>query len=147
MKMTRKDWIGIKYFSFHEKWGDPLLMDKETVLLLDTLRGLFKYPFAIHCGYEQSGHTPYSQHYTGKAADFHIVELPFRDAVDLMVDFIGSPPCGIGVHGKIGLGIYPHWATPGFHVDTRGAFARWGAVVRKGRQVYVSWDDAYEAIR
>ncbi len=147
MKMTRQDWLRIKNFSAHEKWGDPLLMDRETVLLLDALRERFKIPFVIHCGYEQSGHTPSSQHYVGKAADFHVAELPFRDAVDLMVDFIGSPPRGIGVHGRIGLGIYPHWATPGFHVDTRGTFARWGAIVRQGRQVYVSWDDAYEAIR
>jgi hypothetical protein len=147
MKMTQQDWFGIKYFSSHEKWGNPLLMDKETVLLLDTLRGLFGFPFAIHCGYEQSGHMANSRHYTGKAVDFHIIELPFRDAVDLMLDFIGSPPRGIGVHRKIGLGIYPHWASPGFHLDTRGMFARWGAIVRRGRQVYVSWDDAYEAIR
>jgi hypothetical protein len=147
MKMTQQDWLEIEYFSSHEKWGDPLLMDRETVFLLDRLRGIFKFPFFINCGYERSGHTPNSQHYTGKAADFHVVGLPFRSAVDLMVDFVGSPPRGIGVCGKIGLGIYPHWTTPGFHIDTREAFARWGAIIQKGRQVYVSWDDAYEAIR
>jgi uncharacterized protein YcbK (DUF882 family) len=146
MKMREKDWSEIRYFSPHEKWGEPLLMDRETVFLLDILRGLFKSPFVIHCGYERSGHMPDSQHYTGKAADFHVVGLPFRNAVDLMVDLVGSPPRGTGVCGKIGLGIYPHWTSPGFHLDTRGAFARWGAIICKGRQVYVSWDEAYEAI-
>jgi uncharacterized protein YcbK (DUF882 family) len=146
MKMTRQDWLKIRYFSAQEKWGDPLLMDRETIFLLDTLRGLFSSPFVIHCGYERSGHMPNSQHYAGKAVDFHVLGIPFRDAVDLMIDSIASPPRGIGVYGRIGLGIYPHWTTPGFHLDTRGMYARWGAVTQDGRQVYISWDDAYKAI-
>jgi uncharacterized protein YcbK (DUF882 family) len=147
MKMKQQDWLRLCYFSPRERWGDPLMMDRETVLLLDTLRGLSGFPFVIHCGYDRSGHTQHSQHYIGKAVDFHIEGLPFKDAVDLIIELTGPPPTGIGVHETLGLGIYPHWTTPGFHLDTRGTFARWGAVTQQGRQVYVSWDKAYEAIK
>jgi uncharacterized protein YcbK (DUF882 family) len=147
MKMTEHDWSEVRHFSTKEAWGDPYRMDRELIFLLDRLRDIFRVPFVIHCGYEAGGHTENSQHYVGKAADFHIEELPFRDAVDLMVGFVGPRPGGIGVWHTIGLGIYPHWATPGFHLDTRGAYARWGAVMRGGRQVYVSWDEAYRRIR
>ena len=147
MKMSEHDWSGVKHFSPNERWGDHRQMDRELILFLDLLRGLFQVPFIIHCGYETRGHTEKSQHYVGKAADFHVEGIHFRDAVDLMVGFIGPPPRGLGVAQRIGLGIYPHWANPGFHLDMRGVSARWGTITQMGRQIYVSWDEAYRAIR
>jgi uncharacterized protein YcbK (DUF882 family) len=146
MKMTERDWQRVRHFSSNEKWGDPLEMDRELIFLLDALRDLCHSRFIIHCGYERAGHTEKSQHYLGRAVDFHIEQTSFRDAVDLIVELVGPPPRGLGVGNRIGLGIYPHWANPGFHLDTRGTFARWGAVTRGGSQVYVSWNEAIEVI-
>jgi hypothetical protein len=37
-----------------------------------------------------------------------------------------------------GLGIYPDWAHPGFHLDLRGYKARWGRVEGS----YVAYEEA-----
>ena len=145
--MTKEDWENVKHFSPAENWGDPYRIEKDLVFLLDNLRDIFDHPFVIHCGFDTSGHSANSQHYVGRAVDFHIEEIDFKDAVGLMNAFIGPPPGGLGVAGKIGLGIYPHWNNPGFHLDTRGERARWGAVSRNGKQVYVSFKEAYGAIK
>ena len=29
---------------------------------------------------------------------------------------------------KVGFGIYPDWNSPGFHLDARGEWARWGYI-------------------
>ncbi|MBN1572800.1 MAG: hypothetical protein JW984_06340 [Deltaproteobacteria bacterium] len=144
--MTEDDWKRVKYFTSNEGWGDPFRMDRELIFLMDTLRGLFHHPFVIHCGYQRRPEKPKSQHNFGRAADFHIEGISFRDAVDLMLAFIGPPPRGLGAADNIGLGIYPHWNNPGFHLDTRGERARWGAVNENGRQIYVSFAAAYDKI-
>lgn len=48
--------------------------------------------------------------------------------------------------GFRGVGFYPHWKPmPGFHFDCRpGRIARWGAVKKNGKQVYVSLSKAFE---
>ena len=145
-KMTSSDWRLIRNFSLSENWGDPYQMDRDLIYLLEVLRGLFRFPFSIHCGYQKRPEKPTSQHNFGKACDFHIDGMTFIDAVDLMLIFIGPKPSGIGVSEIIGLGIYPHWKNPGFHIDTRGERARWGAVMDGGRQVYVSFSEAYRRI-
>lgn len=147
MKMKSQDWDRIRYFSASEFRPDPDKMDQSIVLLMDTIRDLFGSPIYITSAWSPgTGHSALSQHYVGKAVDFWIEDISFKKAVDLMQEFISYPPDGIGVAEKVGLGIYPHWSDPGFHLDTRGTKARWGAVTRAGRQVYVSWDYAYEAI-
>jgi len=145
--MRPEDWDVVKYFRPLEFPPRPDQMDRSVVFLVDTLRGLFNYPIHVTSAWSPGiGHSKNSQHYAGKAVDFWVEGIRFVDAVNLMESFIASPPQGIGVRGKIGLGIYPHWVHPGFHLDTRGMFARWGAVTRQGRQTYVSWNKAYEEI-
>ncbi len=147
MKMRDQDWQRVKYFKAQEFSPNPSMMEQSIVFLIDTIRDLFCSPIHITSAWSPgTGHSATSQHYVGKAVDFWIEDIPFKDAVGLMEGFISAPPRGIGVAGNIGLGIYPHWAQSGFHLDTRGTFARWGAVARKGKQVYVSWDNAYEAV-
>ena len=147
MKMRDEDWQLVKHFKAHEFSPNPYMMEQTIVFLIDTIRDLFNSPIHITSAWSPgTGHSATSQHYVGKAVDFWIKDIPFRDAVDLMEGFIASPPRGIGVAGRIGLGIYPHWVQPGFHLDSRGTFARWGVVKRKGKQIYVSWDYAYEAV-
>jgi hypothetical protein len=150
MTMTETDWTRVKFFSPDEKWGDSGRMDEELIFILDRIRGLFMLPIVIHEGWAPrgtGGHVPGSYHYIGKAADFHIEGIRFRDAIDLMLHYVGPMPGGLGVSRQIGLGIYPHWATPGFHLDTRGSYARWGYVVRGGAKVEVEWGEAYGAAR
>ena len=147
MKMRDEDWGQVRHFGPSEFKPRPDMMDNSVVFLIDTMRDLFCSPIHITSAWSPGiGHSTNSQHYVGKAVDFWVEGIRFVDAVNLMESFIASPPKGIGVREKIGLGIYPHWVHPGFHLDTRGMFARWGAVTRQGRQTYVSWDTAYGAI-
>jgi uncharacterized protein YcbK (DUF882 family) len=147
MKMRDGDWQNVKHFGPSEFPPRPEMMEQSIVFLIDTMRDLFCSPIHITSAWSPgTGHSATSQHYVGKAVDFWIEGIPFKDAVDYMEGLVAMPPAGIGVAAKLGLGIYPHWAHPGFHLDTRGIYARWGAVTQKGSQVYVSWNNAYEAI-
>ncbi len=147
MKMRDEDWQLVKYFEAQEFSPSPHMMEQSIVFLIDTIRDLYCSPINITSAWSPgTGHSATSQHYVGKAVDFWIEGIPFKDAVGLMEDFLSAPPRGIGEWDKVGLGIYPHWLHPGFHLDTRGAMARWGAVTRMGKQVYVSWDNANKAV-
>lgn len=137
-KMSEEDWERLKHFSQDEAWGDPAMMERETVFLLDCIRDDLGYSISIHCGYERRPHWPTSRHNSGSAVDFHVEDINFRDAVELVEETIQN----LGVSERVGLGVYPHWNNPGFHLDARGYRARWGAVKRNGRQVYVSYDEA-----
>ena len=137
-KMSDMDWKRIRHFSPNEAWGDPAMMDRETVFLLDRIRNILGFPIIIHCGYEKRPQNPSSRHNSGSAVDFHIADIDFRDAVERLQEAIQI----LSVSERVGLGVYPHWNSPGFHLDTRGYRARWGAVNRNGRQVYVSYDEA-----
>ena len=137
-KMSDADWKRTKYFSPSEAWGDPALMERETVFLLDGVREIVGHPIIIHCGYERRPNRPTSRHNDGSAVDFHICGVDYRGAVEMVEGAIE----GLGVADRVGLGIYPHWNHPGFHLDTRGWCARWGAVNRNGKQTYVSYNEA-----
>lgn len=172
--MKADDWEGIRFFTAGEAWGDWTKMKRDAVVLTDYIRGIVGYPFIIHCGYSPgTGHSGASQHYEGKADDGHFEGIPFKKAVDIVVAILSKHTVGMvrRIYGEfmdgvdedvplasvVGLGIYPHWWTPGFHFDVRGYKARWGAVNvlvgydngGKGvyRQTYVSWDEAYRRIR
>jgi uncharacterized protein YcbK (DUF882 family) len=134
-------WKNLKYFTEKEKWGDSSKMNPALLLLLDKLRHKIDKPFVIHCGYEKSGHSTASRHYSGDAVDFHIADVPFIESIDKLlkalheIDFMGDV-CAV----YVGLGIYPNWNTPGFHLDLRGYSARWG---RLGNE-YVAFEKAYK---
>ena len=137
-KMSETDWKSIRHFSPSELWGDPAMMERETVFLLDRVRNTLGCPIIVHCGYEKRPWSPTSQHNCGSAVDYHIGDVSFREAVKLLGEAIRI----LRVSERVGLGIYPHWNNPGFHLDTRGYRARWGAVKRNGKQVYVSYNEA-----
>lgn len=66
----------------------------------------------INAAYDVDGHSPASQHYLGKAADIVIFEKG-RDALPLYEQYEL-----VRRHGLFpGIGVYPHWNTPGLHID------------------------------
>jgi uncharacterized protein YcbK (DUF882 family) len=137
-------WDNLKYFTKNEKWGDSERMNPALLILLDKLREKAGNPFVIHCGFEQTGHTAQSRHYTGDAADFHMEGLSFFNAVELVLKSLHE----VKIAGQVaavyvGLGIYPDWSTPGFHLDFRGYYARWG---RLGGE-YISFEKAYSFVK
>lgn len=130
----------LKHFTEKEKWGDPLYMNGLLLLLLDKVRDLYGKTFIVHCGFETSGHVSKSQHYLGNAVDFHIVDdLPFYRQVEKIEQILDE----LQVEDKVGLGIYPDWTHPGFHLDVRGSKARWGRIGSK----YVSFEEALEYVK
>lgn len=132
-------WGQLRHFTIDEKWGDPNKMNGLLLILLDHTRDLYGNIFTIHCGYATTGHSPKSQHYLGNAVDFHIVsDEPFADQVRRLLQIFDL----LQVSDRIGLGIYPEWSHPGFHLDVRGRKARWGRI--QGR--YVSFETAFRSL-
>lgn len=56
------------------------------------------------------GHVTKSEHYVGKAVDFHVEGGP--SVVEAWLALERFP-------ALMGIGVYPHWNTPGFHADVR----------------------------
>jgi hypothetical protein len=47
--------------------------------------------------------------------------------------------------GFTGIGFYPEWSKPGFHLDVRpGKYAEWGAYYDNGKQKYFSITEAFD---
>lgn len=132
-------WDYLRHFTPKEAWGDPSRMNGILLLLLDTIRSRWgDAEFIIHCGFESGGHTKDSEHKRGSAVDFHIKsELSFPEQIKRMEMILRD----LQVYDKVGLGIYPDWNRPGFHLDVRGSFARWGRI---GAAKYVGWHDAID---
>lgn len=111
-------------------------MNGSLLLLLDAFRENFgpEARFIIHCGFDPPGtHTDGSLHYTGDAVDFHIEDgEPFPLQLGHMEDNLHR----FQVTHRIGLGIYPSWSHPGYHLDLRPTAARWGYLPSVG---YVSY--------
>ena len=137
-------WDYVKGFSPNEKWGKPERMNGLLLLLLPIIRLEFlkedaNCRFIIHCGFEEDGHAPKSQHYRGNAVDFHIeTSLPYSRQVEKMLVILD----GLQVSNYVGLGIYPTWQHKGFHLDVRGSLSRWGYLGEK----QVSYENALEVI-
>jgi len=137
-------WDHIIGFSAKEKWGKPEKMNGLLLLLLAAIRLEFlkedaNCRFIIHCGFEEGGHAPKSQHYLGNATDFHIeTSLPFGRQIEIMLAILDR----LQVSNYVGLGIYPTWQHKGFHLDVRGSLARWGYLGEK----QVSYEKALEVI-
>ncbi len=103
--------------AIHDRWGDIKII--------------------IHCGYEVDGHAKDSQHKLGNAADFHIASsLSLPEQSDRLEMILKE----LQVFNKIGFGLYPNWDSPGFHLDVRGVYARWGRIGK----TYVGYGDALE---
>jgi len=128
-------WNELKYFSRNENWGDPDKINPKLLILLDNFREYLGVPIHINCGYSTSGHTSKSQHYLGNAVDVN-----FKHKISLLDAYLAAERFNF-----TGIGVYPHWHTPGLHLDVRSlqeneAAARWMAISTGGNQRYISLD-------
>jgi len=134
-------WGKVKHFHPKENWGESSRVNGMLILLLDKITGeVKKYcwreykrisPCIIHCAYETSGHSVNSQHYTGNAADFHFENISAIKAFELILKVLKD----YQMDEFVGLGVYPDWYKPGFHLDVRGYKARWSQVIGKYRHI------------
>jgi hypothetical protein len=161
-------WDHIKHFHAGEKWGPPAGMNGLLVMLLDKIRECWpEASFVIHCGLESDGHSKDSFHKTGNAVDFHIQKRgtapdsslnestkesgavpPFPD-FPAQIERLEAILKELQVFNRVGLGVYPDWYNPGFHLDVRGTYARWGRIAIKQpdgkvEAEYVGYADAVE---
>ncbi|MCK4822302.1 hypothetical protein KA005_41450, partial [bacterium] len=94
------------------------------LFVLHDIRFRSGWPTIIHCG-TQGKHCKGSYHYKGMAVDFHFVvpnsSISFRDQSKFLMQYLVD----MQLDNFVGLGIYPEWNNPGFHLDTRGKKARW----------------------
>lgn len=122
------------------KMGDltPEILRPVRVELLNKLRELDSFcggRLRIHRLFSNSNQS--SQHYHGKAADCHIEGL---SVIDMYVTAERFNPGGLGLYGP------DVWTrTPGLHFDIRDSYpaAKWGCVLKDGRQKYVALDKGF----
>jgi len=118
-------WKRLEHFTPLEKWGEPNKMSGLLLLLMDAIADEMGHHVIVHCGYELGGHSKNGQHDDGTAADFHFKEAgPYFNQICELERILED----LQVADRVGLGIYPDWNNPGFHLDVRGARARWGRV-------------------
>lgn len=144
MILTVWDYVA-EHFSPKENWGDPIKINGQLLITLYTLRVYTDWPIIIHNAFETYGHSPNSQHYLGNASDWHfdIETITFHEQVEKVLTFVNN----FQLRKAIGLGIYPAWNTPGFHLDVRGHYARWGWIGeydKKGRKKYTGLPEALQ---
>ncbi len=128
-----------RYFNKSENWGDPDKVNPILLFIIYNIRDAVGKPFNIHNAFATAGHSEESQHYKGNAVDGHFKQVSFVEAISLVEQSL----LYLKIDNKVGLGIYPHWDNPGFHLDVRGYKARWGRVDGK----YVSFENALEVVK
>lgn len=117
-------WSKTKYFSEKENWGCADKMNWALVLTLDEIRS--RMPAGcmvkINCGYEKAGHEEtsfHSRHDKGCAVDFVVIGMSLKQAFTFLYNNLEK------MNINYGLGVYPQWNTPGFHLDLRNDTLYW----------------------
>ncbi len=134
--MKSSDFQHFEYFSPNENWGEITKIKWEHVYFLNFIRNKLKehgydWPFNINCSYEQKGHLDKSWHKKGKATDGY-----FRTDKNLLEQYIIIDDILIetGLINFMGVGVYPDWNNPGFHLDNRGEKLHW--IKFKNKYIY-----------
>lgn len=131
----------LEHFNKNENWGDYRKMNGMLLVLLDKITdAVKKYSWSkyhkvsgciVHCGYDENGHVSKSKHYTGCAVDFHFTVVTPLEAYDIIIEVLED----YNMLNHTGLGVYPDWANPGFHLDIRepndSQPDRWSQVIGK----------------
>lgn len=125
--------VATDHFDLSEWVRDPSRVDTRLCHALEAVRKSGGVPVTIHVAYDTSGHAPSSYHYRGQAVDFHFSpRLPLADQLAAI----------LSVTGLGGIGYYPEWAHPGWHVDLRDDRLFW--VQRAGRYHYYTRLDDFK---
>lgn len=130
-------WNIIRNFKKTENWGNADKMNGLLLFLLDKITERVKDYYwdnhkrtvfcNIHCGYELNGHAAASEHKRGNAVDFHFSNASALKCYEIMMEVLQE----FQAVDHVGVGIYPDWINPGFHLDVRGEKARWSQVTGK----------------
>ena len=130
------DEMGTKCFSDYDDFNYPRKVDLSVLNLVCHM--------VLDLGYTYYHHSDYrfkSQHWVGKALDFHLGDMigkSQREKLKMLKMQIKEMRSWLqsnnhGYDDKIGWGIYPSWNSPGHHWDTRGKKARWSFINGKQR--------------
>lgn len=122
-------WPQLLHFNIGENWGDYEKMDVRLLWDLDGIRHDLARKIRVKCAYELSGHADKSFHKLGMAVDFSIEDTGKSELYDLYTYLL--------MMWRGGVGVYPFWNTPGFHLDI-GPDRTW---VRDKEGVYHSESD------
>jgi uncharacterized protein YcbK (DUF882 family) len=71
----------------------------------------------INCAYEKTGHSSKSTHGLGMAVDFYVTRTDPQELYNLYCFFLDNWYGGVGV--------YPYWNKPGFHLDIGPNYRTW----------------------
>lgn len=123
-----KGWENVEFFTPNEFGTGVENVSLDLVYLLDRIRRLAKTAIVVHCAWAKTGHSANSWHYKGLACDFHFTGLTYLSQYCLMREFRD-----IG-----GLGFYPEWNHPGWHVDLRPGFLQW---VQRSNEYHYGWQN------
>jgi len=118
--MTDNLWGMITYFTPKEEWGDWRKVYADLIFALDAFRKFVGKPVHINGAYSAAGHTDDSYHYKGMAVDIHVKDMHIIDQYIAATRFDEFN----------GIGVYPHWATPGLHLDIRPYINRFSPEAR-----------------
>ena len=127
--MGFKVWRLIKAY-FKPSWtsdqfGQPAKMSGFVLIAIWILRFETGWKLKVNHGFKTDGHSKNSQHYKGTAVDFRFVtNTSYYDQIKRVEEILKAWQ----LWNFVGLGLYPDWNNPGFHIDARGHKARWGYV-------------------
>jgi hypothetical protein len=116
----------LKYLKESEAWGNARKVSGLLMFVLDVVREEFDRPLIINCAWAPgTGHATNSYHYKGLAADFHIEGSGIMYQAPKMIEILNQ----LGVL-NYGLGAYPNWNSPGWHLDLRADLCFWVSKVK-----------------
>ena len=119
----------MKYFQDAEFKKDPDKVDQLVKDGIDRIRDLAGCKIFINVAWDDSGHSKRSYHYKGEAIDFHFEP----NKLTLPEQF----SCICAVRDFRGIGFYPWWNSPGWHIDTRASSLFWLSP-EKGKYIYTA---------
>ncbi len=125
---TRQLSPNFKVREFACKGSDVVLLDAESVALLQCIPAHLGTPVYITSGYRTAAHnaavggSKSSQHLLGRAADFHVEGVPVA-AVAAYAETLLPSRGGIGRYPKDAA--HPKRSTGWVHIDTRAGKSRW----------------------
>lgn len=134
------EWKNIQHYVESEWSPHSEKVNPALIYLMDRIREIYGKKIFIHCAWANSGHSSKSQHYLGKAVDFHFED----DDYDRQFMIMDSIPV-IG-----GIGAYLNtWNNPGWHLDIRPNRLYWrdlgGNVYEYGKEAVLK--DIEKAMR